>query len=330
MEDELQITLTNDYAFKRLLGSEENKPLLQDFLECVLDLTPQQVLGLEFMDKELTKEEFSDKTGILDVKLKLTDGTVIDIEIQASWNASFVKRTLFYWAKMYTTDFKAGESYDKLHRCIAINIIADGFRLNDAIHSEYLLQEKTAHTVLTDVLEVHFLDLQAAKKAKEEGKAAGKQGQLINWLRFIGATNKEERAMVATMSPVLQMLNEKIDILTLSPTERKLYESRMKLKSDIATISETQFSAGVERGKSLGLAEGKSLGLAEGKSLGLAEGKSLGLAEGKSLGLAEGEVRGSRQKAFETARNLLVMGLSIDNIAKATGLTVQEVETLNS
>ena len=300
MEDELQITLTNDYAFKRLLGSEENKPLLQDLLECILDLAPQQVIGLEFMDKELTKEELSDKTGILDVKLKLTDGTVIDIEIQASWNASFVKRTLFYWAKMYTADFKAGESYDKLHRCIAINIIADGFKLNDAIHSEYLLQEKAVHTTLTDVLEVHFLDLQAAKRAKGEGKTAGKQGQLINWLRFIGATNRKERAMIATTSPVLQMLNEKIDILTLSPTERKLYESRMKLKSDITTISETQFSAGVERG----------------------------LAEGKSLGLAEGEVRGSRQKALETARNLLVIGLSIENIAKATGLTIQEVETL--
>ena len=317
MEDELQITLTNDYAFKRLLGSEENKPLLQNFLECILDLTPQQVLDLEFMDKELTKEEFSDKTGILDVKLKLTDGTVIDIEIQASWNASFVKRTLFYWAKMYTADFKAGESYDKLHRCIAINIIADGFRLNDAIHSEYLLQEKIAHTVLTDVLEIHFLDLQAAKKAKEEGKGAGKRGQLINWLRFIGATNRKERAMIATMSPVLQMLNEKIDVLTLSPTERKLYESRMKLKSDITTISETQFSAGVERGKSLGLAEGKSLGLAEGKSLGLAEGKSLGLAEG------------SRQKALETARILKQFGDSVQKIVQVTGLTVQEVETLN-
>lgn len=294
MEEELQITLTNDYAFKRLLGSEENKPLLQDFLECILDLTPQQVIGLEFMDKELTKEEFSDKTGILDVKLKLIDGTIIDIEIQASWNASFVKRTLFYWAKMYTADFKAGESYDKLHRCIAINIIADGFKLNDAIHSEYLLQEKTAHTILTDVLEVHFLDLQAAKRAKSEGNTKENRSQLINWLRFIGATDKKERAMIATTSPVLQMLNEKIDILTLSPTERKLYESRMKLKSDITTISETQFSAGVERG------------------------------------LAEGEVRGSRQKALETARNLLVIGLSIENIAKATGLTIQEVETLNS
>ncbi|MGP1432137.1 MAG: Rpn family recombination-promoting nuclease/putative transposase, partial [Treponema sp.] len=59
--------------------------------------------------------------------------------------------------------------------------------------------------------------------------------------------------------------------------------------------------------------------------LGLAEGE----ARGKSLGLAEGEARGSRQKALETARNLLVIGLSIENIAKATGLTVQEVETLN-
>ena len=84
MEDELQITLTNDYAFKRLLGSEENKPLLQDLLECILDLSSQDVSELELMDKELTKEELSDKTGILDVKLKLTNGTVIDIEISFS------------------------------------------------------------------------------------------------------------------------------------------------------------------------------------------------------------------------------------------------------
>ena len=65
---------------------------------------------------------------------------------------------------MYTADFMAGESYDKLHKCITINIIADGFLLNDAIHSEYVLQEKVAHTILTDVLEVHFLDLQASSK----------------------------------------------------------------------------------------------------------------------------------------------------------------------
>ena len=292
MEDELQITLTNDYAFKRFLGSEENKPILQNFLECILDLSPQEITGLELMDKELTKEELSDKTGVLDVKLKLTDGTIIDIEIQASWNASFVKRTLFYWAKMYIEGFKEGQAYNSRHKCITINIIADGFNLNDAVHSEYLLQEKEVHTMLTDVLEIHFLDLQAAKRANEEGKEESKRSQLINWLKFIGTSDKKERAMIAMKSPILQMLNEKIDILTLSPVERKLYESRMKLKSDITTISETQFSAGVERGKSLGLAEG------------------------------------SRQKALETARLMKQASCEISFIEKMTGLSKEEIEKL--
>ena len=99
--------------------------------------------------------------------------------------------------------------------------------------------------------------------------------------------------MIATASPILQLLNEKVDVLTLSPVERKLYESRMKLKSDIATISEVQFKSGLE------------------------------------FGLAEGISQGSRQKALETARNLLQFGLSIQKIAEATGLTVQEVEALS-
>jgi len=289
MEDELQITLTNDYAFKRLLGSEENKPLLQDLLECILDLSPEDVSELELMDKELTKEDLSDKTGILDVKLRLKNGSVIDIEIQSSWNVSFVKRTLFYWAKMYTSDFKAGESYDSLHKCIAINIIAETFPLNSAVHSLYLLQEKEKHTMLTDVLEIHFLDLQAAKREKEEGQEESKRSKLINWLKFIGTSDKEERAMIATTSPVLQLLNEKVNVLSLSPVERKLYESRMKLKSDIATISEAQYSAGVEQGKSLGLAEGK----------------------------------------LEMAKTMLSMGYSLSDICKISGLSQAEVEAIS-
>ena len=100
--------------------------------------------------------------------------------------------------------------------------------------------------------------------------------------------------MLATTSPVLQMLNEKIDILSLNPEERKLYESRMKLKSDIATISEVQFKAGIERGKSIGLAEG------------------------------------SHQAKLETAKNLLQFGLSLEKIAQATGLSKAEVEAIGN
>ncbi len=63
--------------------------------------------------------------------------------------------------------------------------------------------------------------------------------------------------MLAKKSPILQMLNEQIDVLSLSSIERKLYESRMKLKSDIATISENQFNVGREEGILEGKREGK-------------------------------------------------------------------------
>ena len=44
----------------------------------------------------------------------------------------------------------------------------------------------------------------------------------------------------------------------------------------------------------------------------------------------EGEARGSRQKALETAKNLLQFGLSQEKIAQATGLTQAEVESIGN
>ena len=286
------LTLRNDYLFKRLLGSEENKVCLQDLLECILDIPAGAIDDLELLDKELDKDTVNDKTGILDVKLRLKNGTTIDIEIQNSWSAEFIPRTLFYWAKMYTEGFKEGEAYTDLTKCITINLVSQGFKLNSQVHSVYSIFEQETHQRLTDLLEIHFLNLSAAQKMDIQKAPIETQQKLINWLQFINTDDREIRNMLAMTSPILQMLNEQIDVLTLSPVERKLYESRMKLKSDIATISETQFSAGVERGKSLGLAEG------------------------------------SRQKALETARILKQFGDSITKIVQVTGLSKEEIEKL--
>jgi len=302
------LTLRNDYLFKRLLGAEENKACLQDFLECVLDIEAGTITDLELLDKELSKDTVTDKTGILDVKARLKDKTTIDIEIQNSWSGEFIPRTLFYWAKLYIEGFKEGEPYTSLTRCITINLISEGFNRNTQVHSVYNILEQKSCQPLTDLLEIHFLNLALVSQKRILTKSIEKEQKLIHWLQFINTDDQKERAMLATTSPILQMLNEKIDVLSLNPVEKKLYESRMKLKSDIATISEVQFKAGAKWGIEQGKAEGKSLGLAEGKSLGLAE--------------------GSHQAKLETAKNLLHFGLSRENIAQATGLSRAEVEAL--
>ena len=54
------------------------------------------------------------------------------------------------------------------------------------------------------------------------------------------------------------------------------------------------------------------------------DGVSIGRNEGISIGLSQG----AHQKAVETAKNLLSIGLSQDQIASVTGLSIEEIEKL--
>ena len=53
-----------------------------------------------------------------------------------------------------------------------------------------------------------------------------------------------------------------------------------------------------------------------------------GYKEGVSDGISQGISQGEHLKAIETAKNLLTMKLSVENISKATGLTIEEVNLI--
>ena len=71
-------------------------------------------------------------------------------------------------------------------------------------------------------------------------------------------------------------------------------------------------------------AEERELAFTQGISQGISQGRSEGLVQGRSEGIAQG----SYQTKLETAKNLLGLGLSIENIAQATGLSQAEVEAI--
>ena len=60
----------------------------------------------------------------------------------------------------------------------------------------------------------------------------------------------------------------------------------------------------------------------------LKERERRGLEQGRSEGLAEGRSEGAAQKQREIAKNLKQSGISVEVIAKNTGLTAEEVEKL--
>ena len=288
MQKLFKITLRNDYAFKRIFGVEENKDVLQDLLECILDIPPENIAGLELLDKEFHKELLSEKLGILDIKLRLKDGTFVDIEIQNNWHFDFPERTLYYWSKMYNEAIKQGQDYTKLPKCITINLIGKGFNKNKRLHNKYLVLEQDTKEPLVSKLEIHILNLEKARLLKEGQCLDNKTKRLLNWLKFIETDNPEVRKMLAQESTMMKKASTTIEVMEMSPRDKWLYDSRMKYEHDRASC----------------------------------------ISEGYRQGLECGLDKGAYQNKLETANLMKKANCEIDFIMQMTGLTKEEIEKL--
>ncbi|EMB42859.1 Rpn family recombination-promoting nuclease/putative transposase [Treponema denticola] len=300
MKQLFKITLRNDYAFKRVFGTEENKDVLQDLLECILDIPPETIADLELLDKEFQKELLSEKLGVLDIKLKLKDGTFVDIEIQNSWHFDFPERTLYYWSKMYNENIKQGQDYTKLPKCITINLIGKGFNKNKRLHNKYLVLEQYTKEPLASKLEIHILNLAKARLLEGSQFRDKKTKRLLNWLKFIETDNPEVRKMLAQESTMMKKANDTITIMEMSPRDKWLYDSRMKYEHDRASCINEGYRQGIE----------------------------VGILQGEIKGRKQGFADGSYQTKLETAKLMKSMNYPISDICTVSGLSKEEIDTL--
>jgi len=285
----MQFTARNDYAFKKLFGTEENKDIMIEFLSLVTQLSKDDFDDVRIENSEQLPRFYNDKIGRLDIKIRLQDGRKIDVEMQNTYFDYYPKRSIFYCSKLIHEHFISGFQYSNLKKCIAINVLNSPFKLSRKVHSMYQIRESEEQTLLDELLEIHFLDLTKLNK--------NNLTSLEKWLMFIKTDDKEVRQVLAQGNPVMTKANRVMDIFYLDEQERRRYEAAWEYESDrLSMISESE-RKGLERG----------------------------LAEGKSLGLAEG----SHQKALQDASNLKRLGVSVEIISKATGLSQEEVDALN-
>lgn len=244
----MRFTARNDYAFKKLFGAEANKDIMIEFLALVTQLSKEDFDDVRIENGEQIPRFYNDKTGRLDIKIRLNDGRKIDVEMQNTYFDYYPKRSIFYCSKLIHEHFMSGFQYAQLKKCIAINVLNSPFKLSGKIHSVYQIREREEQTLLDELLEIHFLDL--TKLPKENLTS------LEKWLMFIKTDSKEERAMLAQGNPLMSKANQVMDIFYLDEQERKRYEAAWEYESDrLSMISESE-RKGLERGKSLGLAEG--------------------------------------------------------------------------
>ena len=102
--------------------------------------------------------------------------------------------------------------------------------------------------------------------------------------------------------------------------ELKLYEDSVNAYRDIVNAIRT-----AEKTK---FAEGMAEGMVKGKAEGMAEGMVKGKAEGMAEGMVKGKAEGEKEAKVKIASNLLSLGVPIETIIQASGLSEEEIKNI--
>ena len=149
--------IINDYIFKKIFSKKGNESILKDFLIAVLNMPIEEVETKAEVSLEKQLEE--NKLGRLDILATLDDNTNVNIEVQILNKYNFIDRTIYYWSGLYYNELKAGEDYTQGKRTITINILDYELFKEGSYHEVARLRRDFKNTILTDKMELHFIQI---------------------------------------------------------------------------------------------------------------------------------------------------------------------------
>ena len=243
----------NDFIFKKVFGEKGNEDILISFINAVLKRTQQEpIVEVEIVDnKQLTKELILDKTGIIDVRAKTSKGENIDIEVQLTDQGNMDKRTLFYWGKMYLENIKQGQDYTSLEKVITINILDFEFLGTEHYQSSFHLWEDIEKDyMLTDVVEIHFLELPKFRRKKNKDY---RENDIERWLMFLEKDISETTLKeLMSLDTAIEKAEQKIEYLSSDEEAMRIYYERERSLHERANmISSAEERKAIEIAKNL-------------------------------------------------------------------------------
>jgi predicted transposase/invertase (TIGR01784 family) len=217
-----------DYAFKKLLSNPE---LLVSFLNAVLAPPANELIQhVDILNPFQPQETDVDKLSVLDIKARDASGRVFNIEMQLLTAPHLRERVLFYWARMYEEQLRAGDDYDEL--CPAVSICVCDFVLfpqTSRHHLTFRLLDDAEGIEFSNQIELHTLELE---KFAATNKALG--SDLDCWLYFLrnGATLDPNALPKPLDRPDIRAALGVLDMIQKNRYEHELYEARLKAQLD--------------------------------------------------------------------------------------------------
>lgn len=240
----------NDFIFGKVFGEKGDEEQLLSLLNAILTKTKhKKLIRIEIIEhRTFTAEVVGDKTSILDIRAVAEDGTKINIEVQLRDYGNMDRRSLFYWSREFASSLDRGEDYSSLANVIAINIVNfEAVKLEDFHTVFHLWEDTNKDYLLTDALEIHFIDVKKFNALPEKDI---KNNPLHRWLTFFDQNISEELLKEVTgMDTAIYKAHEKMTFLANDKETLRLY--------NIREMAQIDYNSGIKKAMEEGEFKGK-------------------------------------------------------------------------
>ena len=300
-----------DWAFKRIFGQEANKDLLINFLNELLK-DEQHIVDVQFLDKEQLGRTSKERRAIYDIYCLTDNGKYFILEMQNEGQPHFIDRSIYYAAHSIVGQARKDRKDDPwdfqlmpVYTVCFMNM-PYGWQSEKPkkFRTDLVLTDRECPDLVHDKLRFIYLYLPLFP-IKE---ATDCKTNFERWIYILKNMETMEQIPYQATNAAFRKLERVMQRLSLTHEEDKIYERSLRHYLDnyncLKSIQEEAHDEGLQEG--------------------LEKGHQEGLEEGRQQGLEEGRMEG----VMETARNLKQMGLSVDQIKQATGLTADEIARL--
>ena len=221
----------NDFAFKKIFGSDTNKLSLISFLNAVLCLGVP-IVEVTIVNPYNMQDFLDDKLSILDIKASDANGAIYDIEMQVTIFEGLVQRVVFYGCEMYAGQLKAGDDYTELHPVYCICLV-NGILWKDAknVHHAFRLTDQESGRVLNNTIEIHTLELGRYNLAEADLATASMRDRWLYW--FLHAHEYEPEALLKLFpEAAMQLATQTITKIAEITEDKTMYDAREKAMRD--------------------------------------------------------------------------------------------------
>lgn len=239
----------NDFAFKKIFGTEKNKEILIHFLNDMLvfkEKNPiQEVIFLKTIQDPVIAAK---KTSIVDILCKDGEGNCYIVEMQVAKTKGFEKRAQYYASKAYSGQINQGEKYETLKEVIFLAIVDFVLFPDKAQYkSDHIILDNEAHEHDLKDFSFTFLELGKFTKTKEELSTL-----IEKWVYFFKHAHETTEAdlnEIIGQDSIIKKAYEELNRFCWNEEELNTYEAVIKRDLDYIAAMDQRYDEGILEGQ---------------------------------------------------------------------------------